>query len=245
MTRHLLNLFSRDIDGIHTALLAAGKGKFEPDGQTPAIRETEYLMPDIEALAKKLHAGQDQADRKDVTDPLTGLYNRRYFDLLLSHSYEQSKRQMPAHLVVIAVREYRHVFDTLGQTRVDEILRTVAEHLRAHSRASDTLTRIDDDRFGLILHNMAGTVIEGWVQQLADDYDAKIAETAPPICSEDACRLILGVTLVDAQLYDQPHQVLDSASEAVRRAAQGDARPGRSQVVIDGTSEPLARAESF
>lgn len=232
MTRHLLNLFSKDIERVHLALLDVSKGTFEPSNQPPAILETEYLLPDIEALAGQLQASNKQLEEDSVTDPLTGLYNRRYFDLLLSHSFEQSKRQMPAHLAIIDLNGFKRINDTFGHVKGDEALQRVATHLRERIRASDTLTRIGGDEFGLILHNMANEMVERWMRRLVEGFDAEMTANGPAHCVDGGCTLSIGVTVLDAHCYKDAEQAFAAADQAMYRAKQTDEPAGRSRIAF-------------
>ncbi len=238
MTRHLLNLFNKDIERIHVALENASKGTFEPSDQPAAIQETEYLLPDIEALASRLQDSNKQLEQDSVTDPLTGLHNRRYFDLLLSHSFEQSKRQLPAHLAIIDLNDFKRINDTFGHAKGDEVLKRVAEHLRDQIRASDTLTRIGGDEFGLILHNMADTTVADWMQKLTEDFDAHIAAWDLAHCAPGACTLSIGVSVLDAHRYDSPEQAFEAADQAMYRAKRSADSGNRSRAALSDAIRP-------
>jgi diguanylate cyclase (GGDEF)-like protein len=87
-----------------------------------------------------------------VTDPLTGLYNRRIFSETFDRELNRSKRySLPLGLVVMDMHRFKEVNDKHGHPRGDEVLRVAAATLRKALRTSDFAFRIGGDEFALIL----------------------------------------------------------------------------------------------
>ena len=86
-----------------------------------------------------------------LTDPLTGLANRRSFDLELRAVAARAGRSLPAHLVMADIDNFKHVNDTHGHDIGDQILRIVGEVLLAHVRRDSLVARVGGDEFGLLL----------------------------------------------------------------------------------------------
>ncbi len=87
-----------------------------------------------------------------VTDPLTGLYNRRIFSETFERELNRSKRySLPLGLVVMDMHRFKEVNDKHGHPRGDEVLRVAAATLRKALRTSDFAFRIGGDEFALIL----------------------------------------------------------------------------------------------
>jgi diguanylate cyclase len=84
-----------------------------------------------------------------LTDPLTGLANRRSFDLALRAV--AAHRSSPAHLVMADIDHFKRVNDTHGHDIGDEILRIVGEILLAQVRRDSVVARVGGDEFGLLL----------------------------------------------------------------------------------------------
>ena len=87
-----------------------------------------------------------------VTDPLTGLYNRRIFGESFERELNRAKRySLPFGLVMMDMHRFKEVNDKHGHPRGDEVLRVAAATLKKALRTSDLAFRIGGDEFALIL----------------------------------------------------------------------------------------------
>ena len=83
-------------------------------------------------------------------DALTGLPNRTFFHERLQQATTQAKRGVPFVLMSLDMNGSKSVNDTLGHAAGDDLLRTVAQRLRACVRESDTVARLGGDEFAII-----------------------------------------------------------------------------------------------
>ncbi len=83
-------------------------------------------------------------------DTLTGLPNRTYFHERLRQATTQAKRGTAFVLMSLDMNGFKSVNDTLGHAAGDELLKTVAQRLRACVRESDTVARLGGDEFAVI-----------------------------------------------------------------------------------------------
>ncbi len=87
-----------------------------------------------------------------VTDELTGLYNRRFFDRVLPTSIEHARATMkPLSLVYVDLDGFKQLNDSRGHACGDTVLRIVGSVIRASVRGGDYPCRIGGDEFALIL----------------------------------------------------------------------------------------------
>ncbi len=87
-----------------------------------------------------------------VTDPLTGLYNRRLFAEAFEKELNRARRYgQPLGLVVLDLHRFKEVNDRHGHPRGDEVLQAAASTLRKALRTSDSAFRIGGDEFALLL----------------------------------------------------------------------------------------------
>ena len=85
-----------------------------------------------------------------VTDPLTGLYNRRGFLELASHDWELAQRRRATLLLFyIDLDRFKQINDTQGHKAGDLALQTVARILRESFRTSDVVARVGGDEFAV------------------------------------------------------------------------------------------------
>lgn len=100
---------------------------------------------DVKALAAEL---AEQALR----DPLTGLYNRRFFDEALAQNTEAARRyERDLSLVLFDLDLLKELNDTAGHEAGDLALKTFASVLSETARAADIVCRIGGDEFAVIL----------------------------------------------------------------------------------------------
>jgi diguanylate cyclase (GGDEF)-like protein len=87
-----------------------------------------------------------------VTDPLTGLYNRRLFAESFEKELNRARRYgLPLGIVILDLHRFKEVNDKYGHPRGDEVLRAAAATLQKALRTSDSAFRIGGDEFALLL----------------------------------------------------------------------------------------------
>jgi diguanylate cyclase (GGDEF)-like protein len=87
-----------------------------------------------------------------VTDPLTGLYNRRVFAESFEKELNRARRYgLPLGIVLLDLHRFKEVNDRYGHPRGDEVLRAAAVTLQKALRTSDSAFRIGGDEFALLL----------------------------------------------------------------------------------------------
>jgi diguanylate cyclase (GGDEF)-like protein len=87
-----------------------------------------------------------------VTDPLTGLYNRRLFSEGFEKELNRARRYgLPLGLVMLDLHRFKEVNDKHGHPAGDEVLRAAAATLKKALRTSDSAFRIGGDEFAVLL----------------------------------------------------------------------------------------------
>ncbi|APF02693.1 diguanylate cyclase [Legionella pneumophila] len=90
-----------------------------------------------------------------ITDSLTGLYNRRYFDTLFPQEFNRARRnQYFLSLVSIDADNFKLINDNLGHPFGDKVLISIADLLKKiFRRSNDILFRLGGDEFAIIIAN--------------------------------------------------------------------------------------------
>ena len=87
-------------------------------------------------------------------DALTGLLNRRSYEIMLDQAVSRSLRYgWPFALMILDLNSFKRINDRMGHVAGDETLRAVGSELRSSLRAGDIAARIGGDEFALILAN--------------------------------------------------------------------------------------------
>lgn len=114
-------------------------------GRKLAERKASEYQRQLESMNSKLRS-------LSVTDGLTQLHNRRYFQQALSEEHERSRRyEMPLSLLLLDVDHFKKFNDTFGHLAGDAVLCKVAQILRENARASDVVARFGGEEFAVLL----------------------------------------------------------------------------------------------
>lgn len=95
---------------------------------------------------------EEELKKISITDPLTGLLTRKYFLERCLEEIERSKRHsLPLSLVIIDVDDFSIINDICGRSIGDEVLKTIAGHVRKTIRAADVAARYGGEEFAVLL----------------------------------------------------------------------------------------------
>lgn len=130
-------------------------------------------------LKKRLVAAEVRQREFANRDPLTGVGNRRYFDVTMQNELERRTRPFgrrgvdtsPLALLIIDLDDFKGVNDHFGHQVGDAVLREAATHAHGVLRSTDTLARIGGDEFAIIAPGAHG---EG-AQRMAEAVCAAVA----------------------------------------------------------------------
>ncbi|RJL73011.1 sensor domain-containing diguanylate cyclase [Acinetobacter radioresistens] len=103
------------------------------------LRETEHIRKN------------ERLELEALTDGLTGLYNRRAWDQLITLEEERCKRYgHPAAVLMIDLNNLKVVNDTQGHDAGDALIQKAAQVLRNNTRQSDVVARLGGDEFTIL-----------------------------------------------------------------------------------------------
>ena len=104
------------------------------------------------AVALELNRARAELDRLTITDPLTGVYNRRYLDRLLPTEQDRAERfERPFALLMLDLDDFKDVNDRYGHRQGDHILVAFAQALQRNVRSIDAVVRYGGDEFLVVL----------------------------------------------------------------------------------------------
>jgi diguanylate cyclase (GGDEF)-like protein len=206
--------FSLNVGDVHTALAEmvclreafarVVVSQLSGDQQVEALRRLQMII-DRTMLVVASAGVQHLADLA-LTDPLTGLGNRRSFEQDLHREVARISRSH-ARLTVglLDLDGLKQINDTLGHPAGDQQLRHLANSIVSATRASDRGYRIGGDEFAIILVDAVGVEAEDLQKRLAAAGAPKFTIGIASYPPDDPERL---VELADERLYDQRREVL-------------------------------------
>ncbi|HEY1708127.1 MAG TPA: GGDEF domain-containing protein [Rhizomicrobium sp.] len=161
----------RDAKAYGQTLIAA-HGEFEAeqppetmrkviDGLRAATRAMEQRTRALEGELQRssteiaeLKAKLDDVRRESLIDPLTGVFNRKAFDVELENAGAQSAETgEPVSLLMCDIDHFKQFNDTWGHQTGDQVLRLVANCLSENVKGRDTAARYGGEEFAVILRN--------------------------------------------------------------------------------------------
>jgi diguanylate cyclase (GGDEF)-like protein len=93
-----------------------------------------------------------QMEQQAVTDSLTGIYNRHFFNEALHREIKRAERYgYPLTILMMDIDNFKAYNDLHGHLEGDILLKEIAAQMKSHVRASDLLARFGGDEFVLIL----------------------------------------------------------------------------------------------
>ncbi len=135
------------------------------------IAELDRSAIELRAYQRQLESYQKEIETKNaalaeqsVTDGLTGVKNRRAFDLALKQELARASREnTPVSLLLVDIDKFKPFNDEFGHLAGDDALREVARILSARARPFDVVARYGGEEFAVILPNTDadGAVVVG------------------------------------------------------------------------------------
>ena len=192
----------------HMALVAAGYATVlivenEPAGpslllgMTGTVGATAFV---VATLAGRLRA-------QAATDPLTGLPNRRGWELALDRELARAKRRSsPLCVAVLDLDRFKNLNDEQGHLAGDRVLKEVASTWLGLVRESDVLARYGGDEFAVILPDCGPN---------------KAHEIVDRLCGAHAGSMSCSAGMATLQASDTTDDLIDRADRALYRAKAG------------------------
>jgi diguanylate cyclase (GGDEF)-like protein len=134
----------------------------------PFAAELEGL---VQALASQAAVAIRNARLEELSfkDPLTGVYNRRYFALRIEEEARRHARfGEPLSLVLLDLDRFKNINDELGHRAGDDTLREAAQLIVASSRSFSIVTRYGGDEFAVLLVNTSKSGAVKYAQRIKD-----------------------------------------------------------------------------
>ena len=172
---------------------------------------------------------QEQAFKEKLyRDPLTGIYNRRYYEEVVRKSIG------PAGIALIDVDDFKICNDTYGHYAGDMALETAANAIHSCIRNTDLLIRYGGDEFLLVLPGIPSDILQAKLEQIR----AAVQQATVPGYSHFRLSLSIGGTM---------QAITDPMENAVRRAdwLMYQAKCRKNAVMVEIPGRSLAAPETL
>jgi diguanylate cyclase (GGDEF)-like protein len=223
----------QDVNAVRDALSCLTRDESAPPIVTRYV-EFEHVAEDINNIALHLHEQRTRLEHLSLTDPLTGLPNRRAFETRFSQMLGLAERGHPVALVLLDVDHFKSINDRFGHGVGDQALLGLAQSLKELTRRADLASRLAGDEFVVLLTELDPAGVAAWYQRLAVRFRIELDALGLNVQTG----LSAGQTWLGAVARDSMSDALARADHALYQA-KGQ---GRGRLVQDNT--PIAgRAE--
>ncbi len=159
-----------------------------------------------------------------ITDDLTRLYNKRYFNLSIEEQMLNAQRKaLPLSLFMLDVDHFKRFNDTYGHPEGDRVLASLGFVIRTSLREEDVPCRYGGEEFAVILHNTDEKTATVIAERIRERFGGTMQEPAPDV--RMTMTVSIGITC---------YQSGESAQDLVKRCDRALYRAkssGRNRVV--------------
>ncbi|MGV6395115.1 sensor domain-containing diguanylate cyclase [Pseudomonas caspiana] len=171
---------------------------------------------------------QQRIETQATLDSLTGLPNRRGFNLMADKTLKDAARESkPLSAMLLDLDHFKYLNDTRGHLAGDEVLMGFGDDLRRCLRQSDIVCRWGGEEFIILLKGSDSQSARGVAEKIR-----LLAEQHTYVFANEPVQVTVSIGLAELQPDDTLHSLIARADSALYRAKQS----GRNQVCIE---EPL------
>ena len=196
-----------------------------------ASLRTKALRDELLAKNRELQLALDRMEVMAVTDPLTGLYNRRKFESVVEAEFLRTRRYgSPLTCVMIDIDHFKGVNDEFGHRTGDHVLSEMSTIIRRNTREVDTAARWGGEEFIILLPETDEKAALFPITRILEQTAAEAFAGMPA----GRVTLSIGLTTAPCAGVDSGEQLIDTADLAMYEAKKN----GRNQMHVASDEEP-------
>ncbi|MEI7430466.1 MAG: sensor domain-containing diguanylate cyclase, partial [Betaproteobacteria bacterium] len=210
-------------------------GSADPERYVSDCR-TDFLvrLAEIVAICLESALSQERLKLVGLTDALTGVQNRRYFEHRCPVEISQARRYKHAlACMFLDIDKFKRINDTYGHQTGDDVLRSVANIIQAQLRSGDTISRYGGEEFVVLLPQSE----LHHALQIAERIRSSIEEQHLQAASGQVIKMTIsiGLSMLSAKnLAEESHQAATGLIAAADKALYQAKHNGRNRVEWDG-----------
>jgi diguanylate cyclase len=206
------------------------------------VQATKDMEKNNQTLEARLSASKQEITQlqqsletvrhESLTDPLTSLANRKYFDQALANAIEQAKQTgEPLSMMMTDVDHFKKFNDSFGHLTGDQVLRLVAMSVKQNVKGQDTAARYGGEEFAVVLPN---TVLRAAIT-VADHIRRAVMskELMKRSTGEHLGRITISIGVATLQKGDTAQALIERADACLYAAK----RNGRNRVISEADPE--------
>jgi diguanylate cyclase (GGDEF)-like protein/PAS domain S-box-containing protein len=161
-----------------------------------------------------------------ITDPLTGVFNRRHFFILAEKYFQQAQRtRQPLSALMIDIDHFKLVNDLLGHAVGDLMLIEISSILTKSFRSTDVLARFGGEEFVVLMSNTSQENARSKAEYLCQTVSARpFLQGGNPV----SLTISVGVATLNFELEQTIDKLIDNADQALYKAKQA----GRNRAML-------------
>lgn len=188
-------------------------------------RRGEVISEQVLERTQALREANFRLETLSVTDPLTGLSNRRAFDDYLEQEWQRGLREKtPISILLVDVDHFKKINDRYGHPAGDACLRELANRLRVHfKRPADRIVRFGGEEFAVVMPNTESNALAQ-----AERFRIAMESEDIKVSSEEIIQVTVsaGLATVVPTAEMNPRDIVKLADEALYLAK----RTGRNRI---------------
>jgi diguanylate cyclase len=210
---------------------------------TQEMRDTNKALEERLTLSKSeisnLQQSLEAIRAESLTDPLTGLGNRKYFDRMIDTAVQQAQASSePLSLLMFDIDHFKSFNDSYGHLTGDQVLRLVGLSLKQTIKGQDITARYGGEEFAVVLPNTALR------QALTVADHIRRAVMAKELKKKSTGEILGRVTISVGVSMLKPGDDTDSLIERADACLYAAKRNGRNRVICEADPEYVAETQS-